>query len=138
MMAIVTMKTAVNNRPGPIPAINKRPTDSCAITPKTMNNRLGGINMPNTDDPATTPTASLLSYPCRIISGTATRVKTLADAMLIPVMAAKTALAPMVDIASPPFKRFNNACITSKVSLPTFDTETSIPISTNKGTTLNK
>ena len=57
---------------------------------------LGGISMPNTELPATTPTANRGVYPKRIISGTATRVNTEADAMLTPVIAANTAFAATV------------------------------------------
>jgi hypothetical protein len=63
---------------------------------------LGGISMPSTELPATTPTAKRGSYPKRIISGTATRVKTDADAMLTPVIAANAALAATVATPRPP------------------------------------
>ena len=36
--------------------MNKSPIEVSARMPKTINNRLGGISMPSTDEPATTPT----------------------------------------------------------------------------------
>ena len=94
--------------------------------------------MPSTDDPATTPTAKRGRWPTRSISGTATRAKTAADAMEMPVIAAKMALAPTVDRPRPPRIRRNARLATSKVSLPIFASLTTSPISTNSGTTPNR
>ena len=55
--------------------------------------------------------------------------------MDIPVIDANTALAKTVAIPSPAITRRNNLWKTSKVSLPTLETVTSRPISTNSGTT---
>ena len=63
---------------------------------------LGGISIPSTELPATTPTANRGLWPKRSISGTETRVNTAAEAMLTPVMAAKAALAATVATPSPP------------------------------------
>ena len=58
--------------------------------------------MPRTDEPATTPTATLRAVPARIISGTATLENTAADAIDTPVIAAKTAFDRTVATPSPP------------------------------------
>ena len=71
----------------------------------------------------------------RIISGTATLVNTEADAMVMPVMAANTALAATVARPRPPRMRRSSHWKTSKVSRPTPLTLTNMPISTNSGTT---
>ena len=98
-----------------------------------MSKRLGGISIPRTDDPATVPAANAGRYPWRVISGTATLVKTAADAMDTPVTAAKMVFAATVATPSPQIIRRNNSSATSKVSRPTFETFTRSPINTNSG-----
>ena len=88
-----------------MPARNNWPTD-CSVTMAYMiNMALGGISMPSTDEPATTPTVKRELNPKRFISGTATRVKTDADAMEDPVIEAKIALAATVAMPRPPRMR---------------------------------
>ena len=48
-----------SNRPGIIPAINKSPTDCSVKRQYKINSKLGGISIPNTEEPATTPTENL-------------------------------------------------------------------------------
>jgi hypothetical protein len=95
------------------------------------------MSMPSTEDPATTPVAKRGVKPKRSISGTATLVKTAAEAIEMPVMAAKIALATTVATPSPPRTRRRSAWATSKISLPRSAVATSRPISTNSGTTPN-
>jgi hypothetical protein len=73
----------------------------------------GGMIMPSTDEPATTPTAKRGLYFWASICGTETLVKTEADAMEDPVTAAKTALAPTVPIPIPPLTLRNRMVMTS-------------------------
>ena len=61
--------------------MNRSPIETLAITPKMIIRMLGGISMPSTELPATTPTENRGVWPCRIISGTATLVNTEADAI---------------------------------------------------------
>ena len=56
MARIRSAKATDRIRPGTIAAINSTPTDCSARNPYTISNRLGGISMPSTDEPATTPT----------------------------------------------------------------------------------
>ena len=42
--------------PGTMPAMNRSPIDCSAKRPKMISSRLGGISMPSTELPATTPT----------------------------------------------------------------------------------
>ena len=63
---------------------------------------LGGISMPRTELPATTPTENRLPYLRRFISGMDTRVNTDADAIDEPVTDANSALAATVPMPSPP------------------------------------
>ena len=58
--------------------------------------------MPNTELPATEPTAKFFSYLWRTISGMATLLNTAADATLTPVTAAKMALDTTVAMPRPP------------------------------------
>ena len=67
-----------------------------------MSIALGGINIPRTELPATTPTVKRGLYPNRCISGTATRVNTDAEAIEDPVTDAKIAFAATVAIPNPP------------------------------------
>ena len=126
---------SASNRPGMMPAMNRSPTDFSVSTPYKINSRLGGISMPSTEEPATTPTEKRGVWPWRSISGTATFVNTAAEAIEMPVMAAKTVLAPTVAMPSPPRTRRKIWLATSKVSLPISATETNRPIRTNSGTT---
>ena len=75
--------------------------------------------------------------PKRSISGTATLVKTAAEAIEMPVMAANTAFAITVATPSPPRMRRSMLLATSKMSLPRSAVATSRPIRTNSGTTPN-
>ena len=43
-----------------MPAMNKSPTDCSVKRQYKINNKLGGINIPKTDEPATTPTEKRL------------------------------------------------------------------------------
>ena len=88
-----------------IPAMNSSPIDVSARIPNRISSRFGGISMPSTEEPATTPTAKRGRYPRRSIWGTATLVKTDAEAIEVPVTAAKTALAPTVAVPSPALNR---------------------------------
>jgi len=65
-------------------------------------------------------------------------VKTEAEAIEMPVIAANTALAATVATPSPPRRRANTRWATSKVSRPRFETDTRMPISTKSGTTPNR
>ena len=105
MARISNAKATDRISPGTMAAINKTPTDCSAINAYTINKRLGGISIPRTDDPATTPTENRAVYPCVIISGVATRVKTAADAIEEPVIAAKSAFAATVAMPRPPRTR---------------------------------
>ena len=58
--------------------------------------------------------------------------------MLMPVIAANTALAATVAMPRPPFTLRSSHSKTSKVSRPTPDTATSSPMSTNRGMTPNR
>ena len=62
-------------------------------------------------------------------------VKTDAEAMELPLIAAKTAFAATVAMPSPPATRRNARPATSKVSRPTPDTLTKSPMATNRGMT---
>ena len=73
----------------------------------------GGMIMPKTELPATTPTAKRGLYCCAIICGTDTLVNTLAEAIEDPVTAANTAFAPTVAIPIPPFTLRNRMIMTS-------------------------
>ena len=73
---------------------------------------LGGISIPSTELPATTPTANRGRYPNLSISGTDTRVNTAAEAMLTPVIAANAALAATVATPNPPLSLRNAALAT--------------------------
>ena len=72
-----------------------------------MSMTLGGISMPNTELPATTPTVKRGVYPKRFISGIDTFVNTDADAIEEPVIEANIALAITVAIPSPPLSLRN-------------------------------
>ena len=63
------------------------------------------------------------------------RVKTEAEAMEVPLTAAKTALAKTVATPSPPRTLRKAWPATSKTSRPMPETPTSTPISTNSGIT---
>ncbi len=52
-----TEYTSASSSPGTMPAVNRSPTDWLARKPYRIISRLGGISMPSTDEPATTPTA---------------------------------------------------------------------------------
>ena len=52
-------KTIANKIPGIIAAINKSPMDCSVSIPYKIRSKLGGINIPRTEDPATTPTENL-------------------------------------------------------------------------------
>jgi len=56
MPRISSAKAAARMIPGTTAAINKMPTDCSARKPYTIRSRLGGMSMPRTDEPATTPT----------------------------------------------------------------------------------
>ena len=53
---IARQKAKASRRPGATAAVNKVPTETSASTPNTIRSRLGGISMPSTELPATTPT----------------------------------------------------------------------------------
>ena len=55
----LSKKTIANKIPGIIAAINKSPMDCSVSIPYKIRSKLGGINIPRTEDPATTPTENL-------------------------------------------------------------------------------
>ncbi len=115
----MVMQNAIESTmPGRIPEVNRSPIDTLAMTPKMMKRMLGGISIPSTELPATTPTENPVVWPWRTISGTAILVKIDAEAIEVPVQAANTALAPTVAMARPPRRRFNSSAATSNVSRP--------------------
>ena len=67
--------------------------------PHTISKTLGGINIPRHALPAIDPAASLGSYPAFFISGHAILENAAADAIEVPVTAAKAALP--VTVATP-------------------------------------
>ena len=131
----MTEKATDSRIPGRMPEVKRSPIDVFAITPKMIMRRLGGISMPSTELPATTPTEKPGVCPCRTISGTATLVKIDAEAIEVPVQAANTALAATVAMPSPPRMRRMRSAATSNVSLPSRVAETKSPIITNSGIT---
>ena len=53
----MVMQNAIESTmPGRIPEVNRSPIDTLAMTPKMMKRMLGGISIPSTELPATTPT----------------------------------------------------------------------------------
>ena len=54
---ITAANASASNSPGTMPAVKSSPTDWFDRKPYRIINRLGGISMPSTDEPATTPTA---------------------------------------------------------------------------------
>ena len=48
---------ADSRMPGPMPPMNRAPMEVSVSTPNRMSSRLGGMSMPSTEDPVTTPTA---------------------------------------------------------------------------------
>ena len=66
---------------------------------------LGGMIMPSTEDPPTTPTEKRVVYPNVRISGTEIFANTEADAIEEPVMDANTAFAATVAMPRPPLTR---------------------------------
>src|SRR3546814_18332191 len=93
-------------------------------------NNEGGLSIPSTEEPATTPTEKRGVYQCRIISGTATLVNTEDGAMELPVMAANTAFAAKLDRPIPPFTLRHTPYSTSKLSRPNPLQLTTRPMST--------
>ena len=100
-----------------------------------INSRLGGISMPSTEEPATTPTANRLLYPFATICGTATLENTAAEAIEMPVIEAKTALAATVAMPKPPRIFCKSQAATRNASRPISAASTIRPIRTNNGTT---
>ena len=132
---ISTPNATASTRPGMMPAMKRSPTDCSSGPRRGISSSDGGISIPSTDDPATTPVAKRGVWPTRSISGTATRANTAADAIEMPVIAANTVLAPTVARPNPPRIRRNARLATSKVSRPICASDTTSPISTNSGTT---
>jgi len=95
----------------------------------------GGISIPSTLEPATTPTATWRDVPARTISGTATLENTAAEAMEMPVIAAKTAFDSTVATPKPPRQLRIRRAMMANVSRPSPDSLTASPISTKSGTT---
>ena len=85
--------------PGITPATNSLPIESSVIIPQTINNTLGGINIPKQALPAIEPTANFWSYPAFFISGQAILENAAAEAIEVPVTAAKAAFP--VTVATP-------------------------------------
>ena len=67
----MVMQNAIESTmPGRIPEVNRSLIDTLAMTPKMMKRMLGGISIPSTELPATTPTENSVVWPWRTISGT--------------------------------------------------------------------